>query len=189
MERQREKMVALMQLSRLLPQHPGLFMLLGFLAARLQRLHFVANPDQADPQAARILLATPHARIWTGRWFRAWVGTAEVPDPVILISVLAERDTDIYLALDIGPRPAWLEAVLAPAEPPAPPDPRERLEELRARVDQALDIYNECRRQLEQGDPSRREELEFLLDLARREVEELGRELQRLKQSLPGDEG
>ena len=57
MERQREKMVALMQLSRLLPQHPGLFMLLGFLAARLQRLHFVANPDQADPQAARILLA------------------------------------------------------------------------------------------------------------------------------------
>ncbi|ADU51307.1 hypothetical protein Tmar_1194 [Thermaerobacter marianensis DSM 12885] len=189
MERQREKMVALMHISRMLPQHPGLFMLLGFLAARLDRLHFVATPDDADPAGARILLATPHARIWTGRWFRSWVGSAEVPDPVILISVLAERDTDIYLALDIGPRPAWLEAVLAPAEPASPPDPRERLDELRARVDQALDIYNECRRQLEQGDPQRRQELEFFLDLARREVEELGRELQRLKESLPAQEG
>ncbi|HEY8487505.1 MAG TPA: hypothetical protein VIL38_00375 [Thermaerobacter sp.] len=185
MERQREKMIALMNLSRMLPQHPGLMMLVGFLAARLDRLHFVATTDEADPAAVRIVLATPHARIWTGRWFRAWIGTAEVPDPVLLISALAERDPDIYLALDIGPRPVWLEAVLAPVEPAAAPSPRERLEELRERVDRALDIYNECRRQLEQGDPQRREELEFFLDLARREVEELGRELQRLKESLP----
>lgn len=185
MERQREKMIALMNLSRMLPQHPGLMMLVGFLAARLDRLYFVAAVDDADPAAVRVALATPHARIWTGRWFRAWVGTAEVSDPVLLISVLAERDTDIYLALDIGPRPAWLEAVLAPVEPVAPTSPREHLEELRERVDRALDIYNECRRQLEQGDPQRREELEFFLDLARREVEELGQELQRLKEALP----
>ncbi|EKP93808.1 hypothetical protein [Thermaerobacter subterraneus] len=188
MERQREKMIALMNLSRMLPQHPGLMMLLGFLAARLDRLHFVAAAEGADPAAARIVLATPHARIWTGRWFRAWVGTTEVADPVLLISVLAERDIDIYLALDTGPRPPWLEAVLDPHEPAATSSPRERLEELRERVDRALDIYNECRRQLEQGDPQRREELEFFLDLARREVEELGQELQRLKETLPETE-
>ena len=187
MERQREKMIALMNLSRMLPHHPGLMMLLGFLAGRLDRLHFVATLDEADPAAARIVLSTPHARIWTGRWFRAWIGQAEVPDPVVLISALAERDGDIYLALDIGPRPAWLEAVLAPAAVPEPADPRDRLEELRERVDRALDIYNECRRQLEQGDEQRREELEFFLELARREVEELGREIQRLKQEIPGE--
>lgn len=187
MERQREKIIALMHLARLLPNHPALMMLIGFLAGRLDRVRFVAGLEDADPAGVRVLITTPHARIWTGRWFRAWIGQAEVPDPGTLISALVERDTDIYLALDVGPRPPWLEAVIAPIEPREARDPHDRLEELRQRVDQALDIYNECRRQLEQGDGERERELRFFLELARREVEELSRELQRVKQELPGD--
>lgn len=181
MERQREKMIALMNLSRMLPQHPALMMLLGFLAARLERLHFVPVLDDADPTGTRVLLTTTQARIWTGRWFRAWLGTTEIPDPLVLMSALAERDADIYLAIDIRPRPDWLEAVLAPARAEEQQDSRGRLDELRERIDRALDIYNECRRQLSDGDGQRQRELEFLLELARREVEELGREIGRLK--------
>lgn len=187
MERQREKVVALMHLARMLPNHPALMMLIGFLAGRLDRVRFVARLEDADPAGVRVLITTPHARIWTGRWFRGWIGQAEVPEPGTLISALVDRDADIHLALDVGPRPAWLEAVIAPAPTEEPEDPRDRLEELRQRVDQVLDIYNECRRQLDQGDRERERELRFFLDLARREVEELGREIQRIKHELPGD--
>ena len=185
MERQREKMVALMNLSRMLPQHPALMMLLGFLAARLERLHFVPVLDEADPTGTRVLLTTTQARLWTGRWFRGWLGTTEIPDPLVLISALAERDTDIYLAVDIRPRPDWLEAVLAPVHPEEQPDARSQLDDLRERIDRALDIYNECRRQLRDGAGQRQQELEFLLELARREMEELGRQVGQLKDRTP----
>src|SRR5690606_30282195 len=94
----------------------------------------------------RIALTTPQARIWTGRWFQGWVGSTAVPDPVVLISTIADRDVDIYMGVDFGPHvPQWYqEALGTPARPETPP--RERLEELRRRVDRALDIYNECRR-------------------------------------------
>lgn len=187
MDEGRRKFLALVQLAERLPKHPALMMLLGFLAGRLDRLCLLPPSEMPAAGGVRIVLTTPQARIWTGRWFQGWVGATAVPDPVVLISAVADRDVDIYLSVDFGSQvPAWyLEAVGTPAQPEPPLE--ERLEDLRRRVDSALDIYNECRRQLDQDDGERERELRFFLELARREVEELSRELQRVKQELPGD--
>ncbi|REJ38385.1 MAG: hypothetical protein DIU84_00265 [Bacillota bacterium] len=185
MDERRRKFLALVQLAERLPKHPALMMLLGFLAGRLDRLCLLPPSEMPAAGGVRIVLTTPQARIWTGRWFQGWVGATAVPDPVVLISAVADRDVDIYLSVDFGSQvPAWyLEAVGTPAQPEPPLE--ERLEDLRRRVDSALDIYNECRRQLEAGDESRQEELRFLLALAQEEVERLGAELRRLTEELP----
>ncbi|HEX6989005.1 MAG TPA: hypothetical protein VF282_06000 [Bacillota bacterium] len=186
MDPRREKFLALVRLGERLPKHPALMMLIGFLAGRLDRLHLLL--PQAMPREAevRIALTTPQARIWTGRWFQGWIGRAEVPDPVVLISTVVERDVDICVSVDFGPQvPTWYLEAMAPPAAVVPVDPQERLDDLRRRVDHALDVYNECRRQLEAGDDKRQDELRFLLELARREVEQLGEEIRRLTAELP----
>ena len=178
--------MALMQLAERLPKHPALMLLIGFLAARLPRVHFTLPSLLPEDAEVRVAITTPQARIWTGRWFRAWLGQAAVPDPVVLVSALTERDVDIYLSVDFGPAvPEWYEAAVSGALAPVEQAPTDRLEDLRRRVDHALDIYNECRRMLEAGDAEREKELQFLLELARQEVEALGAELRRLKEELP----
>lgn len=186
MEDRRRKFLALVHLAERLPKHPALMMLIGFLAGRLDRLHLLLPAQLPEAAEVRIALTTPQARIWTGRWFQGWIGRASVPDPVVLISSLSERDVDVFLSVDFGPQvPAWYQEALG--APPVVPeaDPQERLQELRQRVDHALDVYNECRRQLEAGDDARQDELRFLLELARQEVEQLGEEIRRLTAELP----
>ena len=185
MDTHRSRFVALMKLAEMLPKYPGLMMLVGFLCGRLDRVHFVRAGMLPPDSEARVEITTPQARIWTGRWFRGWLGSAEVPDPVVLVSALSEREADVYLAVDFGPHlPPWYEAVLDPDAAP-PMRPEDRLAELRQRVDHALDVYNECRRLLAEGAKERERELRFLLETARHEVEQLSREIERLKAELP----
>lgn len=185
MDDRRRKFLALVQLAERLPKHPALMMLMGFLAGRLDRLILLPAGQLPGEAEVRIALTTPQARIWTGRWFQGWVGEAAVPDPVVLISSLADRDVDIFMSVDFGLQiPAWYQEVLGHAQE-STADPRERLEDLRQRVDRALDIYNECRRQLEAGDHTRQEELRFLLELAQQDVEHLSQEIRRLTEELP----
>lgn len=185
MSTSRNRFVALMKLAGELPKHPALMMLIGYLCANLDRLRIVPAGMLPANAEVRIEITTPHARIWTGRWFRAWLGTAEVPDPVILISALTQRDDDIYLAIDYGAHvPKWLEEVLDQAAN-EPTTPRDRLEDLRNRVDHALDVYNECRRLLDEGDKEREKELRYLLETAKAEIQKLSQEIERLKAELP----
>lgn len=184
MNTRRNRFVALMRLAGDLPKHPSLMMLIGFLTARLDRVRLVTVGMIPPDAEVRIEITTPMARIWTGRWFRAWLGTAEVPDPVVLISALSERDTDIYVAVDFGAQtPDWLQEALDPSEPRGL-SPKEHLDELRSRVDHALDVYNECRKLLNEGDQSREKELQFILDTAKHEIQQLSKEIERLKAEL-----
>lgn len=185
MDERRRKFLALMHLAELLPRHPALMVLIGFFIGRLDRVYLTL--PQTLPKAAevRIFITTPRAAIWTGRWFRGWIGEAAVPDPSIMVSALTERDVDLYVAVDFGAQvPSWFEeALYTPTV--ADGSPATQLEELRQRVDHALDVYNECRKMLSQPDEQRERELRFLLELARQEVQQLGAELGRLKAELP----
>lgn len=185
MDTRRKRFAAIMKLASELPKHPALMMLIGFLSAQLDRVRLVPPGMIPTDAEVRVEITTPQARIWTGRWFRAWLGTAEVPDPVVLISAMTERDSDIYVAVDFGPHmPDWLREAMDPVAATGM-SPRERLDDLRARVDHALDVYNEVRKLLEEGDTEREKELHFLLDTAKDEIQRLSAEIERLKSELP----
>ena len=171
------KLQALLLLARMRPADGPLLFLLGFLAGRVDRLVFV---EDLEGWEVAIHLMDPGRLLWPGRPFRARVGTVEVPDPVTLVSALLERTDPIAIRIDFTHPPQWYtELVEAGEGDEAPTPPEDRVEELRRRVDQTLDFYNECRRALAAGAREREAELRFLLDLARAEVAALSRELQR----------
>lgn len=175
------KLELLLHMARSRPGDGPLLFLLGFLAGRLDRIRFVRRLE--DHQVA-VHLVDPGVLVWPARIFRGRVGAQEVVDPVAMVSILLERDDPIAVRLDLARPPAWFHEVLddhgdAPAD---------SLEELRRRVDLALDCFNECRRLLASGAPRREAELRFLLDLARREAAALGQALAR-QQSQHRPEG
>ncbi|MBX6378513.1 MAG: hypothetical protein IRY95_08185 [Clostridia bacterium] len=158
--------------------------LLGFLAGRLDRVHFVRSLDQARV-AAR--LSTRPGTLWPHRSFEGFVDGVPVPSPFLFIAALVERDDDIFVNLDFpgaGEAP-WYQTVLADApQDLAAANPEERMEELRQRIDHTLDVYAECQRLLQNGAGEREQELSFFLNLARMEMQALSRELNSLRQEL-----
>lgn len=183
----REKLNALLQFGARVADDPMLQLLVGFLAGQVDRVHFVRSLEGA-PIAVRIAIG--RRAVWPARGFHATVRGVPIPVPVALVSVLAETTDPIALQLSFDGMEAalWLQKVQKDDLAEATRSPRLRLEEdlaaLRARIDQALDVYNECQRLLADGDPAREKELRFFLELARREIEGLGAEFQRLRAEL-----
>lgn len=176
------KLQTLLLLARSRPGDPALQLLIGFLAGRLDQVRFVR--ELAGWEVA-LHLMDPGRLLWPGRPFRGRVGEVEVPDPVTMISALLERGDPIAVRIDFTDPPPWYDELLEAAAEPAGEPGEDRVEVLRRRVDQALDIFNECRRALAAGAREREGELQFLLELARSEVAELSRELQRLQATPP----
>lgn len=191
MDTRRDKLNALLQLGARVADEPMLQLLIGFLAGHVERVHFVRSLEGA-PIAVRIAMG--RRAVWPGQGFHATVRGVPIPVPVALVSVLAETDDPIALQLVFDGMEAafWLQKVLHDNIADATRSPRarvrENMEELRARIDQALDVYRECRQLLESGDPSREQELKFFLDLARSEIGNLSQELERLKSTLEAPE-
>lgn len=170
------KLEALLTLARGRPGDAPLMFLLGFLAARLEQLRFVR--DLSGHEVA-IHLVDPGTIVWPGRGFRGRIGGVEIADPVAMAVALASYRGPVAVRLDLAAPPAWY-AELLHEEDHAAASREDRAEQLKRRVDQALDFFNEARRALEAGAGSREGELRFLLELARREAAELSRELSRL---------
>lgn len=164
------KLELLLHLARARPGDGPLLFLLGFLAGRLERVRFVRR---LEDHPVAIHLVDPGTLVWPARPFRGRVGSVEVADPVAMVSLLLERQDPVAVRVDLARPPAWYAEVLGEDDAP-PADP---MEELRRRVDLALDCFNECRRLLEAGAGEREAELRFLLEVARREAAALGQAL------------
>jgi len=160
--------------------------LLGFLAGRIDHVHFARDVAGA---ANSLVLRSQERILWPGMPFSAHLHGVAVADPVMLVMGLAANE-DLWVSLEFeGAKTApWYQAVAWPsyqagaAEAGTAPTLHARAEELRAEVDRALDIYGEVLRMMEQNNPARREELTFYLNLAKQQVQELSRELNRLEQ-------
>jgi hypothetical protein len=174
----RLKHEVLVRLGMLMSANPEIAYLLGFLAGRLERVHFVESLEGA-PVAVRF--AAGRRRIWPGVPFQAVVHDVPVPSPAMLVSALLESDEDICVRVDADPvtaTDAYAEVVrpsYAPAD--AATTAAERAARLRARIDQTLDVYRACREALQSGDPEREKEVRFFLAMAEREIQSLSRQL------------
>ncbi|MBE3589902.1 MAG: hypothetical protein IMW98_03630 [Firmicutes bacterium] len=187
MASRRDKLNAILQLALRVPPDPALHLLLGFFAGNLERVHFVRSLEGAE---VAVRLAFGRRQVWPSSPFQAVVRNVPVPLPAALISALAETDDPIAVQVELDgiEGAVWYRKVLHEdlAEATVPPRERakEAMEELRARIDRALDVYRECRDLMERGDPDRKKELEFFMNLAREEIGALSAELERLKVSL-----
>ena len=188
MAESRTKLEALIRVGRRLPQAPELAFLMGFLAGNLARLYFVRNL-QGAPIA--ISLSAGRRTLWPGSTFEATVHQVPIPLPVAVVSALSENGEPICVrvTLDDPAESAWLEPLLIDsyhdidaAEEASSLEGRMR--GLRARIDQQLDIYRECRRLLSDGHGEDEERLRFFLGLAEHEIEALGHRLSALNQDL-----
>lgn len=186
----RTKLEAVVRMGRHLPQSPDMTFLLGFLAGNLERLHFVRSLEGAP---VGIAIAAGRRHIWPGSVFEAHVHSVPVPLPGALVSTLVENDEPICVrvSFDDPAEAAWFEPLLVPsyaevrAERPAD-TLRQRVESLRGRIDQSLDVYRECRRLLAEGEGEDEARLRFFLGLAEQEIEGLGRQLSTLNGQLSG---
>jgi hypothetical protein len=182
---------AVIRMGKHLPQNPDVAFFLGFLAGNLHRLHFVRSLEGA-PVAIRLAVGRKH--IWPGPVFDAKVRQVPVPMPGMLVSALTENDDPIcvHLSLDDPMEAAFFEPLTVDSYEDVRPGGRETLQErvhdLHQRIDQALDIYRECRKLLETHEGEDEQRLRFFLGLAQDEIEGLSRQLKQLNLRLQ-DEG
>lgn len=184
----RTKLEAVVRVGRHLPQSPDMTFLLGFLAGNLSRLHFVRSLEGAP---VAIAIAAGRRHIWPGSVFEAHIHTVPVPIPGALVSALAETDEAICLrvSLDDPAEAAWFEPLLVDSylhvRGDRPEDTlAERVDGVRGHIDQALDVYRECRRLLAEGQGEGEARLRFFLGLAEQEIEGLGQQLSALNHQL-----
>jgi hypothetical protein len=174
----RHKHEVLVHLGMSMPANLEIAYLLGFLAGRLERLHFVESLEGA-PVAIRF--AAGRRRIWPGVPFQALIHDVPVPGPAMLVSALLESDEDICVRIDaesVTATDTYADVVEPSYAPkPAKDAAAERAARLRARIDQTLDVYRACREALQEGDPERETEVRFFLSMAEREIQALSRQL------------
>ncbi len=162
-----------------MPVNPEIAYLLGFLAGRLERVHFVESLEGA-PVAVRF--AAGRRRIWPGVPFQAVIHDVPVPSPAMLVSALLESAEDICVRIDsdaVTASDAFAEVVepMYEGAAPARETATERAARLRARIDETLDVYRACREALEAGEPEREAEVRFFLAMAEREIQALSRQM------------
>jgi hypothetical protein len=179
----------ILRLGQHLSGSADLVYLLGFLAGRLDRVHFVRDLEGA-PVALRF--AFGRRRVWPAVPFQGVIRGVPVPAPAFVVSALLESDDDIFVRVDaeeITESPGYSEIVLPSyqAVVGGGASLQERVANLRARIDQTLDIYRACREVLATGDPERQGEIRFFLNLAQREIEALSRQLQAVQSEAEGE--
>jgi len=184
----RTKLEAVVRLGRHLPQHADMTFLLGFLAGNLSRLHFVRSLEGAP---VAISVAAGRRQLWPASGFEATLHHVPVPIPGALVAALAENDEPICVrvSLDDPVEAAWFEPLLvdsyyAARAGHAADTVQTRIQSLRGKIDQQLDIYRECRRLLADGGGEDEARLRFFLGLAQAEIEGFGQELSALNGRL-----
>lgn len=180
----------LYQIGMHLHQNPLATFVIGLLAGVVDRVHFVRDTTGAP---AVIDIALGRAQIWPAGPMRVRIRGLEIGDPMSLGSAIALGKEPICVRVQGGglaEDELFQELVVDSFEEVAaqgvtPEEKKElRAEMLRKQIDQALKIYHECTVMLEEGDPTRRSELENYLSIAREELRRATRELQALEEEL-----
>lgn len=181
MDRQR-KLDALRRIAMVLRPDGPMLVLFGFLAGRLDRVMFVRQLEEA--RVAVHLSAD--SRIWPRVPFRARVDGENVPDPIAFVDLMASRDDEIYVKVDLPwvEEPGWYREVLYDY----PQDRRAALEHaaarVRERIDFALDVYRTASPLVGEASEEERRRLQFIIDTARSEIQSLSRQLSELQALL-----
>lgn len=188
----RKKLNALLHFGVRVQDDPALTFVLGFLCARVDRLHIVRDLEGAD---IAIRLVAGRRRIWPRLPFQARIGQVTIPDPATLVSALNEQSGPIFVDLDFDGRESepWYLAVALPSpadvadeqEWPAN-DTERRIAELRRRIDHALDVYNECQRLLADASHTGADTAAFLA-MAEQELRTCSEALARLQQGVDAE--
>lgn len=183
----RQKVRVLQRLSVAAYPDAMLVYLCGLLMGAVHRVHFVRDLEGA-PIAIQINMG--RARVWPTPPWQAHVNGMNLPDPLTLASTLAQRDEPICvkLAYDGADEDEELQQLLVnnyfdvvAGRTAGVLQAESRIDDLRSRIDRALDIYNECRRLIEEGSPERRAELEAFQKMAQEELQACTRELRQLE--------
>ena len=186
----RRKVRVLQQLSIAAYPDAMLVYLCGMLMGAVHRVHFVRDLEGA-PIAIQISMG--RARVWPTPAWQATVGGMTIPDPLTLASALAQRDDPICVKLlfdgsneheDFQQLLVNSYADIVAGRTAGVQHAEDRIAELRARIDRALDIYNECRRLMEEGAPERQAELAAFQRMAQEELQACTRELRRLEMQV-----
>lgn len=159
----------------------------GLLMGAVDRVHFVRDLEGAP---VSIQVNVGRARIWPSAPWQATIGGMTFPDPLTLASAIVQRDDPICVRLtfDGSENNEDFQEVLvdsyadiAAGRTAGVVRTDERIDDLKERIDRALDIYNECRRLMEGEDPDRQAELETYQRMAQEELQACTRELRALE--------
>lgn len=176
---------ALIYLGRIATPFPAIQTVVGYLLADPERVRFVRRLHPDQPLAMAI---SAHRRIelpvapWQG-----YIRGVPVPDPYAWIDGarrMGAREVWVRVSTDDPRLTAWVEGLATDdSEQVEQRALTARMEELRGKVDQVLDIYNELRHLLT-VDPERAQDLGRFVNMAEDEMQSLGRELNHLKERL-----
>lgn len=164
--------------------------LCGLLMGSVQRVFFVRDLEGA-PVSIQINMG--RARVWPTPPWQATIGGMSFPDPLTLASALAQRDDPICVkvAFDGSDEDEDFQEVLVndysdivAGRTAGVQQAEGRMDELRSRIDRALDIYNECRRLMEEGGTDRQAELAAFQQMAQEELQACTRELRALEMQV-----
>ncbi len=177
-----KKLDALRRIAMMMRAEGPLLVLFGFLAGVLDRLTFVRDLDGAT---AAVHLSLD-SRIWPRLPFRGQIDGKPVPHPIAFVDMMAVRDDDLYVRVDfpLGTEPGWYRELCQDGVK----DRRTRLEEavakVRQRIDLALDVYRTAKPMLESASDEERQQLQFVVQTAREEIQSLSRQLSELEAQL-----
>lgn len=186
----RQKVRVLQQLAIAAYPDAMLVYLCGLLMGSIHRVFFVRDLDDA-PIAIQINIG--RARVWPTPPWQATIGGMSFPDPLTLASALSQRDDPICVRLsfdgseedeDFQQTLVNSYADIAAGRTAGVQQAEGRMDDLRGRIDRALDIYNECRRLMEEGRPERQAELEAFQKMAQEELQACTRELKSLEMQV-----
>ncbi len=181
-----EVLASLAQLARLTAGVPPAHLMAGYLLAQPDRTRFVSRLDPTAPLGMAFGI---HRRIevpmmpWQG-----FIRGVPIPDPLLWIDSVrgAPRDAiEVRVSTDDLALTNLLAPVYARTKPREERVAIERhIKNLRTEVDRALDIYAEVKRLMEDPDHEADRDLPRFLSMAEGQMEQLGRELSRLKARL-----
>lgn len=185
----RKKLHALLHFGARVQDDPAMTFVLGFLCARVEQVHLVRSLEGAE---IAIRLVAGRRRIWPRLPFQARIGEVTIPDPATLVSALTDQADPIFVELDFEGResePWYIDATI-----PTPADTslesawiidenERRVEELKRRIDHALDVYNECQRLVAEGRTADADTAAFLA-MAEQELRTCSEALARLQQDV-----
>ena len=164
---------------------PAIQTVVGYLLADSERVHFVRQL-RSDHALAMAISAHRRIELPMAPW-QGYIRGVPVPDPYAWIDAarrLGVREVAVRVSTD-DPRLLTLVEGLTTEDADRTEHQAltDRMEELRGKVDQVLDIYNELRHLLT-VDPERAEDLDRFVGMAEGEMQSLGRELNQLKERL-----
>lgn len=161
--------------------------LFGLLMGSVERVHFVRDLEGA-PVAVQANVG--RTRVWPTLPWQATIGGMSFPDPLTFASALAQRTDPICVRLtfDGSENDEDLQSIVvdsyadvAAGRTAGVVEAEERIDDLKERIDRALDIYNETRRLMADGDPERQTELEAYQRIAQEELQACTRQLRTLE--------